>query len=239
MGDPQSYEREYIADRVAYSYALMSHIFDVQDFSYKKVAIGLSYEHPNLWVEVVFMTDHLRYLEEPLIDGGVLTFAYELTNGAQDGENPPNAFVHYSPPLMRLQPGQLARTYSITIGQRIAGIRPPAGADGYWPEDEFEVEVSACPHPYELDQELEPPESYDDDSALHREARDLCDQEPTLAVARWITSGVDTLPGGGYRVTTDLQDLVSQFGAGIYTLQIWAVVDGNDAPVSEYAIFVA
>ena len=238
VGDPQSYEREYIADRVAYSYALMSHIFDVQDFSYKKVAIGLSYEHPNLWVEVVFMTDHLRYLEEPRIHGGVLTFAYELTNGAQDGENPPNAFVHYSPPLMRLQPGQLARTYSITIGQRIAGIRPPAGADEYWLEDEFEVEVNACPHPYELDQELEPPGSYKADSALHTEARVLCVQEPTLAMASWITSGVDTLPGGGYRVTTDLQDLVSQFGAGIYTLQIWAVVDGNDAPVSEYSIFV-
>ena len=237
-GDLHEYERHTIADKVVSCYGLLSHIFDVQDLSYKKVAIGLSYEHPNLWVEVVFMTDHLRYLEAPRIDGGVLTFAYQLTNGAQDGEDPPNAFVHYSPPLMRLQPGQLARTYASTIGQRIAGIRPPAGADEYWLEDEFEVEVNACPHPYELDQELEPPGSYKADSALHTEARVLCVQEPTLAMASWITSGVETLPGGGYRVTTDIQDLVSQFGAGIYTLQIWAVVEGTEVPVSEYAIFV-
>ena len=237
-GDPVRYIWDPIEEEVASSFSRLSSDVDLLDPVFRKVAIGLSYERPNLWVDLIFATDHLTYLGEPRIESGVLTFAYRLINGAQDGEDPANAYVHYSPPLKELKPGQLSRTYSSSIGQRIVGIRPPAGAGSYWTEDEFEIEISACQHPNDVDPSLKPPESYDQDAMLHNAAQDMCDLPPGTAVARWITSGVESLAEGGYRVTTDLQSEVSQFGAGIYTLQIWAVVDGVDVPVSEYSIFV-
>lgn len=236
--DPDEYVWDPIEFQVASSFARLSSEFDLLDATFRKVAIGMSYERPNLWVELVFATNHSIYLEEPRIEGGVLSFAYMLTNGAREGANPPNVFVHYSRPLQAVNTAQLSRTYASSIGQRVAGVRPPAGANSYWTEDEFEVELSACRHPYDVDPSLDPPESYPQDAIFHQESQDICDHTPGTAVARWITSGVEELAGGGYRVTTDLQAEVSQFGAGIYTLQIWAVVDGTDAPVSEYSIFV-
>ena len=236
--DPENYEWDSIESTAASSFIRLSSEFDLLDAVYEKVSIGLSFERPNLWVELVFSTDHLMYVEEPRIEGGVLTFAYRLINGAHDGEYPPNAFVHYSPPLKKLNSGQLSRTYASSIGRRVAGIRPPAGADSYWTEDQFEIEISACRHPNDVDPNLEPPGSYPIDAILHQESQDICDLAPETAVARWVTSGVESLADGGYKVTTDLQSEVSQFGAGIYTLQIWAVVHGVDVPVSEYSIFV-
>ena len=236
--DPENYEWDSIESTAASSFISLSTEFDLLDAVYEKVSIGLSFERPNLWVELVFSTDHLMYVEEPRIEGGALTFAYRLINGAQEGEYPPNAFVHYSPPLKELNSAQLSRTYASSIGRRVAGIRPPAGADSHWTEDQFEIEISACRHPNDVDPSLEPPGSYPIDEILHQESQDICDLPPETAVARWITSGVESLAEGGYRVTTDLQSEVSQFGAGIYTLQIWAVVDGVDVPVSEYSIFV-
>lgn len=237
-GDPYRYEWDPIAEEVVSGYRSLNDDFGVHEGTYKRVGIGLSYQRPNLWVSLVFTTDHLRYIDEPKLENGILTFAYELTNGAVAGDDLVDSFVHYDVPLMALSRGQLSRTASSGLGRRIAGIRPPAGADSYYPEDEFSVEASTCRDPYEMDENVAPPGTYDASVAISREARLFCQSAtPVVANAKWVTSGVERYRSG-VRVTSDIQDLVSQFGAGIYTLQIWAVVDGIDAPVSEYSIFV-
>ena len=237
-GDPYRYEWDPIAEEVDSAYSGMSDDFGQFASSFKKVGIGLSYQRPNIWVSLVFATDHLRYIDEPKPENGILTFAYELTNGAVAGDDLVDSYVHYDVPLMALSRGQLSRTASSGLGRRIAGIRPPAGADSYYPEDEFSVEASTCRDPYEMDENVSPPGSYDASVAISREARLFCQSAtPVVANAKWVTSGVERYRSG-IRVTSDIQDLVSQFGAGIYTLQIWAVVEGTEVPVSEYAIFV-
>ena len=237
--DPYRYEWDPIMEEVASAYRSMRVDFQEYGNTFKTVGIGLSYQRPNLWVSLMFATDYLRYTDEPTLDNGILSFAYELTNGAVADDDRIDSYVHYDVPLKPLNRGQLARTASSGLGQRIAGIRPPAGADAYWPDDEFTVEAETCRDPYGIDEDSPPPASYDHFVALARDARSFCkDEIPPTANAKWITSGVEQLGPNGVRVTSDLQDLVSQFGAGIYTLQIWAVVDGVDVPVSEYSIFV-
>ena len=248
LGDPSWFDpsrliweppiADEVAGEVSAAYRSLSEDFGLHESTFKRVGIGLSYRIPDVWVSLVFATDHLRYIEEPRLENGILTFAYELMNGASAGEGIVDAYVHYDVPLRSLNRGQLARTASSGLGRRIAGIRPPAGADSYWTEDEFSVDVSTCGDPYAIDADLDPPDSYDAADALWRRVSLLCEHEtPSSAIAKWVTSGVERFESG-IRVTSDLQDLVSQFGAGIYTLQIWAVVDGTDAPVSEYSIFV-
>lgn len=237
-GDPYRYEWDPIAEEVVSGYRSLNDDFGVREGTYQRVGIGLSYQRPNLWVSLVFTTDHLRYTEVPKLENGILTFAYELTNGAVAGEDLVNSYVHYDVPLSPLSRGQLARTYASGLGRRIAGIRPPAGADSYYTEDEFSVEANTCRDPYEMEADVEPPWSYDASVAMSREARRFCQSAtPVIENAKWVTSGVER-HRSGVRVTSDLQDEVSQFGAGIYTLQIWAVVEGVDVPVSEYSIFV-
>lgn len=236
--DPYRYEWDPIMEEVASAYSSMRGDFEEFGNTFEKVGIGLSYQRPNLWVSLMFATDYLIYTDEPKLENGILTFAYELRNGAMASDDLVDAFVHFDVPLRQLNRGQLSRTASSGLGQRIAGIRPPAGADAYYPEDEFSVEAETCRDPYGIDEDASPPASYDHFVAIAREAREFC-EGATLrtSVAKWVTSGVERLESG-VRVTSDLQDLVSHFGAGIYTLQIWAVVDGTDAPVSEYSIFV-
>ena len=207
--------------------------------AYRKVSIGISYEEPNLWVVQRFTTEHIEFATIPSIEGGTLTFAYRLANGASESDgSAPSAAVFYDPPPYGLTRGQLARTSDGSLGQRIAEIRPQADSGSYWTEDEFEGELATCPDPYDVPADAEPPDSYDQDSELHDIAQRACKAEPETITVPWITSEVQPLPNGGNRVSTDLSSQIAQFGPGVYTLAIWADIGGESQQVAEYSIFL-
>ena len=235
--DPNRYRWDSIAEKVSEAYGELSDRFGQRKFTYRKVGIGLSYRRPNLWLSLVFATDFLRYIDEPKFKDGVLTLAYELTHNAVAGDDLIDLVVHYDPPLKRLDRGQLSRTADSGLGQRIATIRPTPDTDFSYPDEEYSINVSACPDPYEIEDGAAPPTSYENDSALSLEATSKCRAETRNEIVKWVTSSIER-HRSGVRVKSDLQDLVSQFGAGVYTLQVWAEVDSQSVPVSEYSIIV-
>ena len=211
----------------------------ILDPTYRKVGIGFSYERPNFRGVFLFTTDHIEFTLTPRIEGGQLEFAYRFTNGAVESkEYPPSAAVFYDALPHNLTRGQLARTGCYSLDRRIAAIRPPAGPNRYWTEDYSEDELTTCPNPYQVHPSAEPPTSYDDSSRLHDEARAASNATPQSVVYPWITSSVESLPIGGYHVITDLSEQIAQFGPGVYTLVMWANVDGESAQVAEYSIFL-
>ena len=240
--DPLSYEYQDLSSRLAetHSQTMFPEYRDtVLNPTYRKVGIGIAYEEPNLWVVQLFTTSHIEFPTIPSIDGGTLTFAYRLINGAsQSDDSVPSAAVFYDPPPYNLTRGQLARTSDGGLGQRIAEIRPNADPGSYWTEDEFEDELATCPDPYDVPADAKPPESYKIDSELHDIAQRACKAEPETVIVPWITSDVEPLPDGGNRVSTDLSSQIAQFGPGVYTLAIWADIDGQSQQVAEYSIFL-
>ena len=241
--NPSRYRRESQRDLVLkHHIGLMSspgHYSTVLNPSYRKVGIGVSVDHPNLWVVQLFTTDHIEFSLTPRIEGGNLEFAYRLTNGAvETSEFPPSAAVFYDPQPYDLTRGQLARTGCVELGRRIAAIRPSAESGSSWISDSVAIGFSQCPDPYEVDPSAKPPESYEDARLIRAEVNRAYRGRGVFGSAAWLTSRVDPLPNGGYHVQTDLTTQIAEFGPGVYTLVIWADVNGESAPVSNFSVFV-
>lgn len=212
---------------------------NIIDPVHRKVGIGISYSEPNLWFVQLFTTDFIKYEIFPSIRGTTLSYAYRLTNGATQRSNRLSAYLHYDPPARPLTRGQLARTYCSGSGLRVAGLRLPAEPGYHWTSETFETEVSTCPNPYDISPLARPPRSYDEASELHDQAEEQADAPATeTAIAVWLAAERRTTRHGGIRVEADIYDILDQYGPGTYTLLIFANVDGESTPVSQYSIFV-
>ena len=241
--DPHRYRDTTLEDEVIEAHqGLMNspgHRRNILDPAHRKLGLGFSYEKPNLWVVQLFTSNYIEFTLMPRIEGEQLEFAYRFTNGAREAdEHPPSAAVFYDALPHNLTRGQLARTGCYSLDRRIAAIRPPAGPNSYWTEDYSEDELTTCPDPYRVHPSAEPPTSYDDDRRIHVEAIQASNAAPQSVVYPRITSSVESLPIGGYHVITDLSEQIAQFGPGVYTLVMWANVDGESAQVAEYSIFL-
>ena len=63
----------------------------------------------------------MEYTARPEIDGGLLSMAGQVKNGATFGEGEFNPVaVYYDPPPRELTRGQLARTYCLPMGEPVA-----------------------------------------------------------------------------------------------------------------------
>ena len=242
--DPHRYRNEPLEREVADMHnGLMNspgHRRNILHPGHRKVGLGFSFEHPNLRLVQLFTSDHIEFTLTPRIEGGELEFAYRLTNGAvEDDDYPPSAAVFYDPLPHNLNSGQIVRTYCYSLDRRVAAIRPPAGPNSFWPEDQFEDVLTLSPNPYDFDPSSPPAQSYEENTRLHSHAKQACDVAPTQSiVVPWLTSDVQPLPTGGYHVITDLSAQIAQFGPGVYSLAIWAEIDGESAQVANYSIFV-
>ena len=237
--DPSRYAYAPLYGRVARAHEGLMNSPDHRDnllrAGHRKVGLGFAYQRPNLWVAQLFTSDHIEYVQLPSIEEGVLTFGYRLTNGATDLEFP--AYVHFDPPPHDLARGQLMRTYCYSSGQRIAGILPQLSGGRSWAEDNFVTKLSGCADPYAVAPDASVPTGYED-PLFSFQPTAVPDGERASTVAEWITSEVLPLDGGGYSVRSDISHLVAHYGPGVYTLIMFAVVDGESVQVSEYSIFV-
>lgn len=212
------------------------HRRNVLNPNHRKVGIGIAVSHPNAWVVQLFASDFVEFPETPDIRDGTLSFAYRLRNGATQPRNPPRAFVHFDQAPDRLTRGQLTRSECYGSGERIAGIRshPPGGS--HWTTHSFSVQLSSCRDPNRIATTAPAPTSYFDPLAtepylVSRETR-------VSATAPWIDAEVESLFGGGFRVTQDISELLDTHGSGVYSIIVFAIVNGVSAPVSNYSIFV-
>ena len=54
----------------------------------------------------------------------------------------------------------------------------------------------------------------------------------------WITALEWTSEGENFSISADISDLLAQHGGGVYTILLWADINSDRIPISEYSIFI-
>ncbi|MCY4475511.1 MAG: DnaJ domain-containing protein [Chloroflexi bacterium] len=207
-----------------------------------KVGIGISYQRPNLWLAQLFVGDYVRYTTQPVIENGILTLAGTLTNGAtaQMDDNL-GIQIYFDPPVKDLTRGQLTRTYCYGGGTQVAALRPPLDAGWFYTEDIVtkSTDRASCPDPYYIDPSLPPPNSYDENHQLWQQAYNASQtRKRGIVTLPWITASDWVAADNQLSVKADISALLDQHGDGVYTIVVWSEIDGEQAPISEYSIFL-
>ena len=209
---------------------------------HRKVGIGISYQRPNLWLAQLFVGDYVRYTTQPVIENGILTLAGTLTNGAtaQMDDNL-GIQIYFDPPVKDLTRGQLTRTYCYGGGTQVAALRPPLDAGWFYTEDIVtkSTDRASCPDPYYIDPSLPPPNSYDESHQLWQQAYNASQtRKRGIVTLPWITASDWVAADNQLSVKADISALLDQHGDGVYTIVVWSEIDGEQAPISEYSIFL-
>ncbi len=205
------------------------------DPNYRKVSLGLAWDDYNVRFYQHFEGDHVRYAKLPAIENEHLTFNGTLVNGA--GASRPRDLsiqIYYDPPPRPLTRGQLAPTYSYGFGLLVASLREPLGAGWTWPKDSFTIEHRGpSTDPYEVAADAPAP-SYRPFSV----PRPLPVYPPPRTITvPWITASKLHTSGGGFAVAANIASVLKQHGPGVYSIMVWAPVNGQEIPVSQYSIF--
>ncbi len=215
------------------------HRRNILDKWHKKVNIGLAWDRYNFNAAQHFEGDYIEYDRLPYIESGVLYIAGRTKNGAGfDDDEDLSIALFYDPPPQRLTRGQLSRTYCYGSGLRIAQLRKPLDEGWYYTEDEHTTTTQPCPNPYDVHPDSPAPQSHDEAHLFwmqaHAASQFPIKQEvtfPAITATEWKAGN------GTFSVTADLSDVLEEHGAGVYSLIVWASIDGERVIISEYSIF--
>lgn len=231
-----------IRERMAGWMESSEHKLNILDPIHKKVNIGLAWDSYNLVAAQHFEGDYVHFERLPSIENGVLELAGEFrTLPDIQTEEDLRVQIYFDQPTRPLTRGQLARTYCYDIGQPIAGLRPPLESGWYYPDDKATINltVATCPDPYNVDPNAAAPTSNSEAIALWQNARDQgrksVDREFTYP---WITAEEWKVQPDQFNVSADISSLITTHGNGIYTIMLWANLNGDIVPVSQYSIFI-
>ena len=202
---------------------------------HKKVNIGLAWNRYNFGAIQHFEGDYMEFEKSPNINGRILTLSGSLINEARlNSEDDLGVQIFYDPPPHTLTRGQLARSYCYDSGQLVAALRPPLTGNAYYLENSFQLNYEPCPDPYDVDPDASAPRSHDEAHEFWQAAYDASQsREVTSLVVPWITADQWRVTDSAFSVTADIGDVPP----GVYTIVVWALIDGDDEVVSEYSIF--
>ena len=203
--------------------------------SHRKVNIGLATDGYNFGAIQHFEGDYMEYDSLPTIDGSILTLSGKTKNGAHFNESGDlGVQIYYDPPPHTLTRGQLARTYCYGSGRLVASLRRPLTGNSYWPEDEFTRTYSPCPNPYEVSADTPGPVTPDEARAYkNRAVRAYQNQVGATILVPWITAHEWRVTSNTFSVRADIGDVPP----GVYTIVVWAPLNGEREVISKYSIF--
>lgn len=210
----------------------------ILDPAYRKVNLGIAWDRYNIRVVQHFEGDYVRFEQLPTIEDGVLSFTGTLLNGATlvpgDIKKDLGMQIHYDPPLQALSRGQLARADSYGLGPRVAAVRGPAGAGFRYTTHWFAAEYCPGSDPYAVPRDTPAPKDPLESSFRPSKPRFLtC----TTATRPWLNASRWKLGTTEFEVKVSLKDILLQHGPGVYTVLLWANIDGESVAVAEYPIF--
>ena len=209
----------------------------ILDPVHRRVNMGLAWDSYNVQVVQQFEGDYVDFEQLPTIVDGMLSFKGTLHGGASldpgDADRTLAVQVYHDPPPQSLTRGQLARAVSYDGGTHIASVRPPVHR---YESDTFTEE--ACDHPDPVDFPANSPAPADPEEAraMHRAARSV----PVHCVdvtLPWLDASLWTLSTDSFDVQVSLESILEKHGTGVYTVALWANVDGESEVVSEYSTF--
>ena len=206
------------------------HLRNILNPNHRKVNIGLSYRRPNLWLVQLFVSDYVEYESQPKIEAGQLTLSGHARNGARISGRSFGIQVYYDQSPHELTRGQLHQTSCGNNGQIIASLRPPLESNVYYTSDGYSQSGTECQDSYDVPSDAPVASSYFDDKIGGR--------VPYQHDAVWITATEWSVTDESFAVSADISDLLIQYGDGVYTILLWAEINGENVPISEYSIFV-
>ena len=201
--------------------------------NHRKVMLGIAWTPPGLNFRVVqhFEGDYLHFDQRPFITSdGILSLAGSVRNGASTGEG---FFVSllYDPPPQRLTRGQLARTYCVGPGYRIAFVTRSSGTG-------TSSSSGSCPDPRDAPRDAPAPTSFPEAERLKEEAYNAgrASGETQIDVLQIAASGWD-VGETEFAIRADLADLLAEHGSGVYTVSVRGTLAGKRVELGSYSIF--
>ena len=218
------------------------HFNNIVDPKHRRVNLGIAWGFRNVRVVQQFEGDYVEYDRLPQIQDGVVSASGRVVNGAtladpehRDGLS---VAVFYHPPLRSLNRGHLARTTCGSSMPMVVSIRRPPRPGAFYDSHEFIRKYGFCRDPYDLPADLPEPETMDEAQALKDQTRDIDKDVLTFESAGLrVTATTWSVGGNSFEVEADIQAVLDKHGPGVYTVVVWANIDGERETVSEYAIF--
>ena len=233
--DPDRYRRTTITEKLNQAMEALldspGHLRNILDPYHRKVAIGISYRPPNLWLVQHFLGDYVEFTDEPDIESGELTLAGRVRNGVDISGWNLGMQIFYDQPTKPLTRGQLYQTYCYDYGDKIAALRRPPGPNAYYPTHTFTDFGTRCNDPYSVSPDAPVPSS-----PFHLKALFLPEFYEKEVV--WITATRWDSGDDGFSVAADITDLLKQYGDGVYTIMLSGEINGERTHISASSIFI-
>ena len=205
---------------------------------HKKVNIGMAWDEYTLMVFQHFEGDYVEYNQLPSFDGEELHLSGRVKEEVSLSKEGFGVHISYDEPPHALTRGQLSRTYCYSYGRPVAGLRPPLSGGSFYDSHEYTTLHSPCPNPYDVPADAPGPQSPDQDEQFFQEAYNKSQNPVGKSVTvLWITAKEWRVGSESFTVRANVEDVLSQFGKGVYTIMVWGTIDGEDAVISEYSIF--
>ena len=206
---------------------------------FRKLNVGLAWDAYNFLAYLHFEGDYVRFERLPEIQDGTLTFSGELLNGSSlYGSDALGVQLYYDPPPHSLNAGQLARTYCYDGGLRVASLRPPLPPGWSYPTEGYDHEYWPCPSPYNVPSDAPAARTYSDAMKLWNLAyRASLSQPRQQIVVQRITADEWNVTSSTFKVVADVSEVTERHGPGVYTLLLWADLNGKSVTVAEYSMF--
>ena len=206
------------------------HRRNILDPNHKKVGLGIAVEHPNFWFVQLFVGDYVQFTTKPQILDGMLQMSGSVTNEVELDRDSLGVTIAYDRPIRPLTRGQLHNTTCGINGESIAALRPPLRSNAFYTSDTFVVSGTRCQDPYDVTPDAPA-------------ATSSYDHKPDIRISFrtegvWITANAWSADGQNFQISADISNLLDQHGNGVYTILVWAQIDGEDVPISEYSIFI-
>ena len=211
------------------------------DPAYRKVSLGIAWDRYNFRVVQQLEGDYIEFEELPALDeNGVLSFKGILRNGAAlvpgDINRDLGVQIYYDLPLQEFTRGQLVQVYSGSPGRLVASVRPEAKDGWHYKSDDFTMCLDDYPEPQDFSSDTPAPRTPEESKRMHSLAKarvSLCKNVtvPWLDASRW------KLSRDSFDVRVGLRSILRQHGPGVYTVVLWANLEGEKEVVSEYSIF--
>ena len=214
-----------------------SHRGNILDPAHKLVNIGIAGDaYSALSTVQQFEGDYITYAALPAIENGLVALSGRVYNGARlKAVLDLGVQFFYDPPPKPLTLGQLARTFCGNSSLLLAELRPPPPEGREYEHADFQALQNLCPSPYDIPADVPLPQSAAESIALWRAAQDAVRSE--TVTAQFITSSKWDVGDDRFDLEADVSDVLQDHGPGVYTVQVWARLDGEMEIISRYAIF--
>ena len=215
------------------------HRDNMLDPMHRKVNIGIAWDRYNFKAVQQFEGDYITFTVLPAIEDGILSFSGEVKNGAELlAPEDLSVQVYYDPPHKTLTLGQLSRTYCYSRGQHVVSLRKRLPDGSSWPSDTSAGTYSPCPEPYDFPPTVPAARSSAEAERLWEIAKHRSQSKPVRSITvQWVTADRFAVQGDTFTVEANVGLALRLHGPGVYTVMLWARIDGERAVVGECSIF--